>query len=117
MVILLIYCPVFTFISGKMISLEIYNNKSAKRIAIETKEINNNSTDTLALKFLGFLGDKFIISSLNNKRVFVLNQSAYDMIEISDSPYVAKPKQIIEKEAVNDIVIDTTLKTIGDTTK
>ena len=34
------------------------------------------------LKLLGFLGDKFIVSSLNNEKIFVLKQDAFNTIEL-----------------------------------
>lgn len=78
----LIFTPILSYGIGKSKSVNVYNNTDVRYI--NTKMINNitGNHDTISLKFLGFLGDKFIVSSLDNKRIFVLNQSSFPVIEL-----------------------------------
>ena len=49
--------------------------------------MNNNlaTIDTVNFKFLGFIGDKFIASSLNNDRIVIMNQSDFEAVELVES--------------------------------
>jgi hypothetical protein len=86
---IIVFTPIMSFVMGKTKALEIYNNREIKWIKTlsnaNTKEIFAQN-DTSALKFLGFLGDKFIISSLDNKKIIILNQSAFDGVELIEPP-------------------------------
>ncbi|MEO9021057.1 MAG: hypothetical protein ABI237_07595 [Ginsengibacter sp.] len=81
------FTPVTSLILGKASSLVVYNNKKVTYIK---NIINNNNKDILAqkdslsFKSLGFLGDKFIISSLDNKEIIILNQSSIEQIDFID---------------------------------
>lgn len=80
--ILIILPPVMCFVVGKGNALLIYNNSKVQIVKIATNSKSNNISDTTSLKLLGFLGEKFIVSSLDNKKIFVLNQSSFDVIEL-----------------------------------
>lgn len=64
-----------SFCIGKSAALKIYTNKEIKCIIINASMNTINKKDSASMKFLGFLGDKAIISSLDNKRIVFLNQS------------------------------------------
>ena len=55
---------------------------SIQIVKIDTTKMKNTIMNKDSLKLLGFLGNKFIVSSLDNKKNFVLNQSAFDVIEL-----------------------------------
>jgi len=84
LVFTLIFTPSISFLLGKKKALIVYENISEKDriISIDRSKMNINISDTTYLKFLGFLGTKFIVSSLNNEKIFFLNQSAFDVIEV-----------------------------------
>ena len=81
--------PVLSFSTGRVFALNIYNNKDIRHIIIVASQANNASADTIrsnksiqSLKFLGFLGDKVIASSLDNKKITFINQSSFSQIEL-----------------------------------
>ncbi len=86
-VIMIIFTPIISLVTGKIQSLEVFNNNHIKYIKAEP---NNNKTnilatnDTTRLKLLGFLGEKVIISSLDNKKQYILNQSSVDVVGLED---------------------------------
>ncbi len=78
-----IYC----FMNGKTEGARVYSNSGVK--CVNSRLVHNLNPvfaerDSI-LKCLGFLGDKIILSSLDNKRITVLNQSAIDGIELIDT--------------------------------
>jgi hypothetical protein len=82
--------PIFCFSTGKVLSVNIYNNKEIMYInAISDSSqsgntsINFSKRDSSSLKFLGFLGDKLIISSINNKKIIFVNQSSFKTVELT----------------------------------
>lgn len=84
--LLVIYTPFACVQLGKIKSLGIYKNNDIKYIKADIT--NNNKqifaiTDSTRLKLLGFLGDKIIASSLDNKKTYILNQ-AFLAIELDD---------------------------------
>jgi hypothetical protein len=70
--------PVIAFLTGKGQSLRIYNNIEYKTI----KTIKSNKIqpviDSIDLKMLGFLGDRAIVSTLDNKKIVVFSQDIYE---------------------------------------
>ena len=74
--------PILSFVLGKKMAIGIHENKIIKIVIIRNKETKSIMNDTISLKLLGFLGDKFIVSSFDNDKIFVLNQSAFDVIEL-----------------------------------
>jgi putative Mn2+ efflux pump MntP len=79
--------PLISFALGKVNGINVYNNKDircVKNIIVNTSSPIKDSKDSVSFKLLGFLGDKFIVSSLDNKKIFVLNQSAFDNIELEN---------------------------------
>src|SRR5260221_6190169 len=86
---IIVLTPIMSFAMGKAVSIKIYYNKEIKYIKIINTKMQNeisDAKDSISLKFVGFLGDKFIVSSLDNKRVIILNQSAFDGVELIDPP-------------------------------
>ena len=77
-----IFTPISCFIKGKQESVIVYCNKSVPTIKTDATQMNTITVSTDSLKSLGFLGDKFIISSLDNKRIFILNQSILNVVEL-----------------------------------
>ena len=74
--------PMFCIMTGKTKSLNIYNNTDIKYININSIKTKISISDSASLKLLGFLGDKLIIGSLDNKQIFVLNQEMFDAVEL-----------------------------------
>lgn len=84
------FLPVFCFSTGKVLSLNIYNNQEI--MYIHNIRDNNHSgnipstvskRDSNSLKFIGFLGDKLIVSSVDNKRIIFINQSSFNQVEMT----------------------------------
>lgn len=75
--------PLFCFIIGKLESLFIYNNAKVNTV---NKKIIASTTDTSnikSLKLVGFLGEKIIVSDLENEKIFILDKSGMSGIEIN----------------------------------
>lgn len=80
---ILISMPIYCFSTGKISSLSIYNNDNIK--IVKSSNIDNKTfpcNDSIQYKFIGFIGDKFIISSIDNKNLHILRQSSYDRISL-----------------------------------
>ena len=78
-------CIIMSLCLGKAESVKIYTNKSIKYINATTANIKieiHSIKDSTHLKLLGFLGNKVIISSLDNKKIYILKQDAVDVLEI-----------------------------------
>jgi hypothetical protein len=82
--------PIFCFVTGKVTSINIYNNKDIMYInQISDSSQSGNTTmnfpkrDSSSLKLIGFLGDKLIISSINNKKIIFINQSSFKTVELT----------------------------------
>lgn len=82
---LCIIVPVMCFMFGKTKALLIYKNNNIKRVntdIIANKAKTEVTNDSLSLKLVGFLGNKIIVSSLDNKKIWVINQSSVDNVEL-----------------------------------
>ena len=97
--------PIFCIYTSKISSIGIYNNIDIKYAKIISSDNSISSKDTFSLKLLGFLGDKIILSSLDNKRIEVVNQSSFDAVILQDSLPIFK-KEVI-KTTVNPLVDST----------
>jgi hypothetical protein len=82
--------PIFCFSTGKILSVNIYNNKDIMYINTISDSSQSGNTsmnfskrDSSSLKLLGFLGDKLIISSINNKKIIFVNQSSFKTVELT----------------------------------
>lgn len=78
----IVMTPVMCFTSGKKNALSIYLNQSIQIVNIDVPNTIIQKSGVNTLKLLGFLGDKFIVSSLNNEKIFVLKQDAFNTIEL-----------------------------------
>ncbi len=76
--------PTLSFMLGKKNSLRIYHNEYIKIINSPEINIKQKLSDTIPLKLIGFMGDKFIVGTLNNNKIFVLAQSAFNVIELNE---------------------------------
>lgn len=95
---ILVFVPISSFVIGKVSALNIYHSTDGCMYIITPTLIANADEDqsqsnhsNQPLKFLGFLGDKLIASSLDNKKIVFLNQSAFDEVTLSKQ----KPAQEI----------------------
>ena len=79
---ILIFFPISCFSTGKIISLRIYENKEIRKIKIYSTNNNSATSDTTSFKFLGFISDNFIYSSMDNKKTYILNKNSVDGIEL-----------------------------------
>jgi hypothetical protein len=84
------FLPIICFSTGKVLSVNIYNNKDIMYInhISDSSQSGNTSMnfskrDSSSLKLLGFLGDKLIISSINNKKIIFVNQSSFKTVELT----------------------------------
>ncbi len=75
----LCFVPIGCFSTGKVLSLVIFNNSKIQYVNIDNKTPKIDST---SLKFISFLGDKLIVSSLDNKKINYINQSSYSKVEL-----------------------------------
>ena len=78
--ILVVVTIALCFVVAKYRALGIYLNNDIQIINIDATKINRNISSNTQLKLLGFLGDKLIVSSLDNKNIIVLKQDAFDAI-------------------------------------
>lgn len=80
-----IFTPIAALVGGKVSGLTIYKNHLTRQISVISKATNIDTlanNDSTRLKLLGFLGDKIIISTLDNEKILILNQSSFDIVEI-----------------------------------
>jgi hypothetical protein len=77
---ILIFFPISCFSTGKISSLRIYNNKEIKRIKMYNATNTPAASDTTSFKFLGFISDNFVYSTLDNKKTYILNKNSVDGI-------------------------------------
>lgn len=77
--------PLLSFAIGKSNSLKTYNNKEIRYVKIISEPTHKGNTDSSPLKFIGFLGDKLIASSLDNKKLVFINQSSFDQVQLNES--------------------------------
>ena len=77
---ILIFFPISCFSTGKISSLRIYNNKEIKRIKMYNATNSPAASDTTSFKFLGFISDNFVYSTLDNKKTYILNKNSVDGI-------------------------------------
>lgn len=74
----------FSFTTGKIQSIKVYNNQDIKCINIWNAKNPIATKNNMRLKLLGVLGDKAIVSSLNNDSIFVINQSSFEDVVITN---------------------------------
>ena len=73
--------PVISFSTGKINSLNIYHNKKINLVEfIKDNKIMDQKKKPF--KLLGFVGEKIIISDLNNEKIQIINQSSFDQIQL-----------------------------------
>ena len=75
-----LYIPFSAFQTGKTLSLDIYSNKDFKYVKFIPAK--GDFPDSTKYKLLGFLGSKTFISTVDNKKVTIVDQSSFDAIEI-----------------------------------
>ena len=112
---MIIMTPATCITLGKVNSLSIYKNRDIKYIKIANDKSNVQTfpiKDSLDFKLLGFLGGKLIVSSLDNNKIFVLNQSAFDVVEIDKE---AGKKDVRKPETLKRIVVQDTVGEVKDT--
>jgi len=80
----LLFIPMFSFGLGRITSLSIYHNSDKHYIKIIGSSNPDKDFSTDTLKFIGFVGDKLIVSSLDNKRIIYINQSSYDQLIVEN---------------------------------
>jgi len=83
-VIVVFLLPWACMIRAKAKSLDIYFNKKIKYINIINRDKTHAIIDNNSFKLLGFLGDKLIVSSLNNEKVLILDQTGEKGVEVSE---------------------------------
>jgi hypothetical protein len=103
------FIPFYCFAVGKTSSLDIYNNRSVRDVVFYTS--SGKDADSTDLKFVGFIGDKVIVSSVNNKNVMILNQSAYNKIVLGEKVRILSIKKSTTKYNPAKGSFDTTIIT------
>ncbi len=78
----LTFFPIACFSNGKIESLKIYLNKQKQYFDIVDSKNKTQINDPNCLKFLGFVSDKYIYSSLDNNKIYILNKEECSGIEI-----------------------------------
>ncbi|MCV2487227.1 hypothetical protein OD917_20000 [Flavobacterium sp. SH_e] len=79
----LTFFPIACFSSGKILSLDIYHNKKVSFFDVIDNRNNSQINDIKCLKFLGFVSDKYIYSTIDNQQVFILSKEACSGIVVS----------------------------------
>lgn len=79
---IIIGCPILSFSTGKIASIDVYQNKNIRYVNIFTNNSNNITNRSNSLKLLGLLSDKAIVSSLNNDSIIIVNQSSIQQINV-----------------------------------
>lgn len=80
----LLFIPIFSFGLGRINSLSIYNNSDKHYIKMSGSSNSDKDSGTDTLKFIGFVGDKLIVASLDNKRIIYINQSSFDQLIVEN---------------------------------
>lgn len=83
---------IMSFTIGKSIGIRVYKNIDIKYISAMSMDTALTINDSNRIKLLGFLGNKVIVSSLDNERIIVLNQDKYDRIELTTNPVLDSVK-------------------------
>lgn len=94
----LCFFPISCFTTGKVLALGIYNNSNIQNVQLLKENLKDAGIDTLPKKFIGFIGDKLIIGSIDNKMVYVLNQSDFGNIVLIKSIVTNKPTTSVSKK-------------------
>ena len=82
---IIVFTPIVSFITGLWESSRVYRNASITIVKSVTQANNVNTLkdhSSQSMKLLGFLGDKLIISSLDNKRIIYINQDIIERVEL-----------------------------------
>ncbi len=79
----LTFFPIACFSNGKIESLKIYLNQKKEYFDIINSKNKPQINDPNCLKFLGFVSDKYIYSTLDNHKIFILNKEECNGIEIT----------------------------------
>lgn len=87
---IIVILPISSYATGKVTSLNIYNNSAYINITNITPissqdniDIHSSTLSSHSFKLVGFLGDKLIVSSLDNKTIIFINQSYYGTVEMT----------------------------------
>ena len=86
-IVLLVLTPVMSFTKGRTSAISIYTNKEIKYVIINPNKTSMDGSlinDSASFKLLGFLGDKLIISTINNKIIRILNQTSVNEVELRE---------------------------------
>jgi len=78
----LIFLPISCFSIGKVTSLQIYNNEENKYVRLITTIPSLESEANTQYKFLGYVSEQVIISSFDNKHIFIYNKTDVNGIEL-----------------------------------
>ncbi len=78
---ILVFIPIVSFSTGKINSLNIYNND--KITFIEIIKDNKIVVSKKPNKLIGFIGEKIIISDLKNEKVKIINQTSYNEVQLT----------------------------------
>jgi len=79
----LIFFPISCLSTGKIQSILILHNKAIKHISIESKTIKSVNATTDSLKLLGFISDRVIYGTLDNKHIYISNKDSYDTVVLT----------------------------------
>ena len=77
---MLVIFPITCFSTGKIISLKVYNNTNIVGVITVNDKLTALSNDTVQVKFLGFISDNFIYSTLDNKKTYIINKTSVEGI-------------------------------------
>lgn len=87
LMICILLIPAHSFITGKIEGLLVHRDAKTKYVktrSIQTTKTTFDQKDSV-VKYLGKLGSHFILGSLDNERVIIINQSAVDALELYKS--------------------------------
>lgn len=76
----LIFFPISCLSTGKITSLRIFHNTENRYVNIINIKNAPAIKDTTRIKLLGFISDRIIYSTLDNKKTYILNKESCDGI-------------------------------------
>ena len=79
----LIFFPISCLSTGKIQSISILQNKSKSNIRIESKTIKSVNAVTDSLKLLGFISDRVVYGTLDNKHIYITSKDSYDTVVLT----------------------------------
>ena len=80
---LICFFPISCFSTGTISAINIFNNTDIQYVQTVKTDNKTSTVDSASTKFIGFIGDKLITASLDNKKIFISNQTSFDSVVLT----------------------------------